>query len=38
LSCFTQWGFENLGHQRGMIYPKGQRAVKLSRNLNRFRL
>ncbi len=31
LRCFTDWGFENLGFVGN--YPKGQRAVKLSRTL-----
>jgi len=31
LSCFIKWGFENLGFVGN--YPKGQRAVKLSRTL-----
>ena len=32
LSCFIKWGFQNLGYA-GANYPKGQRAVKLSRTL-----
>ena len=31
LSCFTQWGFENLGFVGN--YPEGQRAVRLLRTL-----
>ena len=31
LSCFTDWGFENLGFVGN--YPKGQRAVKLRATL-----
>ena len=34
LSCFIQWGFQNLGFV-GRNYPNGQRPVKLSRTLNR---